>query len=77
MTRQQRSKPPAFGALTAATETAIDDHQTAALIGAAIYRHDTRQATLRSQFEARSIEVRSEFLAEVARLQAGETVDGI
>jgi hypothetical protein len=72
MTRQQLTKPQPFGALAPATEAAIDDHQTAALIGAAIYRHDTRQATLRQQYEARSIEVRSEFLAEVARLQAGE-----
>jgi hypothetical protein len=49
---KQLTKAPAFGALTAATETAIDDHQTAALIDAAHYRHDSRQHELRSQYEA-------------------------
>jgi hypothetical protein len=34
LSSKQLAKPTAFGALTAATETAIDDHQTAALIDA-------------------------------------------
>jgi hypothetical protein len=69
---KQLTKAPAFGPLTAATETAIDDHQTAALIDAASYRHGSRQAALRSQFEAAATEIRAQFLAGVARLQAGE-----
>ena len=67
MTRQQLAKP-VFGALTAATETAIDDHQTAALIGAASYRHNSRHAALRAQYEGAATAIRAEFLAEVARL---------
>jgi hypothetical protein len=59
MTRQQLAKP-VFGALTAATETAIDDQQTAALIGAASYRHDSRQAALRAQYEAAATGIRAE-----------------
>jgi hypothetical protein len=69
---KQLTKAPAFGALTAATETAISDHQMAALIDAASYRHGSRQAALRSQFEAAATEIRAQFLAGVARLQAGE-----
>jgi len=45
---KQLTKAPAFGALPAATETAIDDHQTAALIDAASYRPGSRQAALRA-----------------------------
>src|SRR4029077_17939922 len=52
--------------------TAIDDHQTAALIGAASYRHDSRQAALRAQYEAAPAGIRAEFLAEVAKIQNGE-----
>ena len=70
---KQLTKAPAFGALTAATETAIDNHQTAALIGAASYRHDSRQAALRAQYEAAATGIRAEFLAEVAKIQNGES----
>jgi hypothetical protein len=70
---KQLTKAPAFGALTAATEAAIDDHQTAALIGAASYRHDSRQAALRAQYEAAATGIRAEFLAEVAKIQNGES----
>jgi hypothetical protein len=44
MTRQQLTKATAFGALSSIEETAIDDHQTAALIDAASYRHGRRSA---------------------------------
>jgi hypothetical protein len=69
---KQLTKAPAFGALTGATETAIDDQQTAALIGAASYRHDSRQAALRAQYETAAAGIRAEFLAEVAKIQNGE-----
>jgi hypothetical protein len=69
---KQLAKPTAFGSLTAATETAIDDQQTAALIGAASYRHDSQQAALRAQYEAAATGIRAEFLAEVAKIQNGE-----
>jgi hypothetical protein len=59
-----------FGALTAATETAIDDHQTAALIGAASYRHDSRQAALRAQYEAAATGIRAEFWPKWRRFKA-------
>jgi len=69
---KQLTKAPAFGALTAATETAIDDRQTAALIDAASYRHGSRQHELRSQYETAAASIRAEFLAEVAKIQADE-----
>jgi hypothetical protein len=72
MTRQQLTKATAFGALSSIEETAIDDHQTAALIDAASYRHGSRQAALRTQYEAAASSVRAEFVAEVAKIQSGE-----
>jgi hypothetical protein len=69
---KQLTKAPAFGALPAATETAIDDHQTAALIDAASYSPGSRQAALRAQYEAAATGIRAEFLAEVAKIQNGE-----
>jgi len=36
------------------------------------YRHVSRQAALRAQYETAATGIRAEFLAEVARLQAGE-----
>jgi hypothetical protein len=73
LSSKQLANPTAFGALTAATETAIDDNRTAALIDAASYRHGSRQHELRSQYETAATGIRAEFLAEVARLQRGET----
>ena len=69
---KQLTKSTPFGALTAATVEAIDDNRTAALIGAASYRHGTRQAALRAQFETAATGIRAEFLAEVAKIQSGE-----
>jgi hypothetical protein len=53
-------------------ETAIDDNRTAALIEAASYRHGSRQAVLRAQYETAAASIRAEFLAEVAKIQNGE-----
>jgi hypothetical protein len=43
-----------------------------ALIDAAHYRRDSRQAALRAQYEAAASGIRAEFLAEVAKIQNGE-----
>ena len=53
-------------------ETAIDDSRTAALIEAASYRHGSRHAVLRAQYETAAASIRAEFLAEVAKIQNGE-----
>jgi hypothetical protein len=43
-----------------------------ALIDAAHYRRDSRQAALRAQYEATASGIRADFLAEVAKIQNGE-----